>query len=63
MKDYKDRDNFILITTFWKCLVPKMHLKSAPQKQNFVLDKAISKGYTLDCGCRYPCTCPHCYAL
>ena len=27
----------------------KMHLKSAPQKLNFVMAKAISKSYTLDC--------------
>ena len=27
----------------------KMRLKSAPQKLNFVIAKAISKTYTLDC--------------
>ena len=40
----------------------KMHLKSAPQKQNFVMVKAISKSYTLDCSCKCPCTFPHSYA-
>ena len=30
MKDYKERNNFILRTTFWKCLVPmaKVHHKN-----------------------------------
>ena len=37
----------------------KMHLKSAPQKLNFVMAKAISKSYTLDCSCKCPCTFPH----
>ena len=27
----------------------KMRLKSAPQKLNFIIAKAISKSYTLDC--------------
>ena len=31
----------------------KMHLKSAPQKLDFVMAKAISKSYTLDCSCKY----------
>ena len=41
----------------------KMRLKSASQKLNFVMVKAISKGYTLDldCSCKYPCTFPHNY--
>ena len=30
----------------------KMRLKSAPQKLNFVMAKAISKSYTLDCSCK-----------
>ena len=33
----------------------KMYLKSAPQKLNFVMVKAISKSYTLDCSCKCPC--------
>ena len=40
----------------------KMHWKSAKQKLNFVMTKAISKGYTLDCRCKCPCTFPHNYA-
>ena len=30
----------------------KMHLKSAPQKPDFAMAKAISKSYTLDCSCK-----------
>ena len=40
----------------------KMRLKSAPQKLNFLITKAISKRCTLDCSCKYPCTFPHSYA-
>ena len=40
----------------------KMHLKSAPQKLNFLMAKVISKSCTLDCGCKCPCTFPHSYA-
>ena len=40
----------------------KMRLKSAPQKLNFVMERAISKSYTLDCCCKYPFTFPHGYA-
>ena len=42
-----------------KCI--KIHLKSAPQKLNFVMAKAISKSYTLDCSCKCSCTFPHSY--
>ena len=34
----------------------KIRLKSTPQKLNFVMTKAISKIYTLDCSCKCPCT-------
>ena len=34
----------------------KMHLKSAPQKLNFLIAKAISKSCTLRCSCKWPCT-------
>ena len=46
----KERNNFILRTTFWKCLgsMPKMRLKSAPQKLNFFMEKHIAKSCTLD---------------
>ena len=40
----------------------KMHLKKAPQKLNFVMVKAISKSYTLDCNCKRPFTFPQSYA-
>ena len=39
----------------------KMHFKSAPQKLNFVMTKAISKSYTLDCSCKSTCTLMHSY--
>ena len=34
----------------------KMHLKSAPQKLNFLMAKAISKSCTLDCSCKCSCS-------
>ena len=37
----------------------KMRLKSAPQKLNFLIVKAISKSCTLDCSCKWPCTFLH----
>ena len=40
----------------------KLHLKSAPQKLNFLMAKATSKICTLDCRCKCPCTFPHNYA-
>ena len=40
----------------------KMQLKSAPQKLEFLMTKAISKICTLDCSCKCPCTLPHSYA-
>ena len=40
----------------------KMRLKSAPQKLNFLMAKAISKSCTLDCSSKCPCTFPHSYA-
>ena len=49
VKDYEEKNNFILRTTFRKCLIhgysyAKMQLKNAPQKLNNVMSKAISKG-------------------
>ena len=41
------------------CSHAKMRLKRAPRKLNFVMAKAISKSYTLDCSCKCPCTIPH----
>ena len=40
VKEYKEKNNFILRTNFW------MRLKNAPQKLNFLMAKAISKNYT-----------------
>ena len=64
MKNYKERSNFIPRTTFFE--MPSSHakmcLKSASQKLNFVMAKAVSKSYTLDCSCKCPCTFPHGYA-
>ena len=44
------------------CVHSKMRLKSAPQKLDFLMTKAISKSCTLDCSCKCPCTFPHSYA-
>ena len=43
------------------CFHAKMHLKSAPQKLDFLMTKAISKGCTLDCSCKCPYTFRHSY--
>ena len=40
----------------------EMCLKSAPQKLNPLIAKAISKSCTLDCSCKCPWTFPHSYA-
>ena len=44
------------------CFHAKIRLKSAPQKLDFLMTKAISKSCTLDCSCKCPCTFPHSYA-
>ena len=44
------------------CSHAKIRLKSAPQKLNSVMAKAIWKSFPLDCGCKSPCTVPHSYA-
>ena len=36
------------------CFHAKMRLKSAPQKLNFLMAKAMSKSCTLDCSCKCP---------
>ena len=57
VKDCKEGNNFILGTLLE---IPRFHvkmrLKSAPQKINFLMAKAISKRCTLDCSYKYPCT-------
>ena len=40
----------------------KMRLKSAPQKLNLLMAKAISKSFTLDCSCKCLCMFSHSYA-
>ena len=40
----------------------KMRFESAPQKLNFLMAKAISKSYTLDCSCKSPSMFLHSYA-
>ena len=37
----------------------KIRLKTAPQKLNFLMAKAMSKSCTLDCSCKCPCIFPH----
>ena len=37
----------------------KMRLKSAPQKLNFLMEKAMSKSCKLDCSCKCPRTFLH----
>ena len=32
----------------------EMHLKNPPQKPNFVMAKAMSRSYALDCSCKCP---------
>ena len=44
------------------CSHTKMPLKSASDKLNFVMAKAISKSYTLDYRCKCSCTFLHSYA-
>ena len=41
------------------CFYAKMRLKSARQKLNFLMAKAISNSCTLDCSCKCPCTFSH----
>ena len=60
MKDYKERNSFY--SKNFSLEMPrshaKMHLKSAAQKLNFVMAKAILNSYTLDGSCKCPCTFP-----
>ena len=64
MKDFKERNNFILRTSLLEMSPShaKMRLKSAPQKLNFVMAKAISKSYKLDCSCKCSHTFRNSYA-
>ena len=40
----------------------KMRSNSAPQKLNFLMEKATSRSCTVDCSYKCPCTFPHSYA-
>ena len=40
----------------------KMNVKSAPQKLEFAMVRAVSKSHTLDCSCKFPCAFTHSYA-
>ena len=56
VKDYKKNEqfhseNYLLEMSRFHA---KMCLKSAPQKLNFLMAKAISKRCALDCGCKCP---------
>ena len=42
--------------------IDKMRLKSAPQKLTFLMAKAMSKRFTLDCTFKCLCTFSHSYA-
>ena len=44
------------------CFYTKMRLKSAPQKLDFLMTKAISNRCTLNCSCKCPCTFTYSYA-
>ena len=57
-QQFHSRNNLLEMPRFHA----KMCLKSAPQKINFSMAKAISKRCTIDCSCKYPCTFPHSYA-
>ena len=46
----------------WKCLIPMPECVWKVHHKNWTLVKAISKSYTLDCSCKFPCTFPHSYA-
>ena len=62
VKDYKERNNFILSTTFGNVSFPCQNVfEKCTTKTDFVMVKAISKSYTLNCSCKCPCTFPHSY--
>ena len=66
VKDYKERNNFTLVYKNYLLEMPCSHvkicLKSAPEKLNFLKAKDMSKGYTLDCSCKFSCTFLYSYA-
>ena len=64
MKDYKGEEQYH--SKNYQLEMPRSHanmrLKSAPQKLNFGIAKAIWKSYKLYCSCTCPCTFLHSYA-
>ena len=63
VSNYKERNNFILGTTYWKCLVPCQNaFKKSTTKTKLFNGKAISKSCKLDCSCKCPRTFVHSYA-
>ena len=55
MKDYKERNNFILRTTLLPC---QSDFQKCTTKTEFCDDKSYIKIYTLDCSCKCYCTFP-----
>ena len=44
------------------CSHAKKHLKTGPQKLKFIMAKATSKSYALNCSRKCPCKFPHSHA-
>ena len=57
-KQFHSKNNLLEMS----CFHAKLRLKSAPQKLNLLMKKAISKRCTLECSCKCHCTFPHKYA-
>ena len=64
MKNYKERNNFVLRTTFWKCMLsmPKCVRKVHHKNWAFLIAKTVSKSYKIDCSCKCLCRFAHSYA-
>ena len=55
VKDYKERNNFILRTNFGNALFPRQNaFEKCTTKTELLLAKATWKSYTLDCSCKCP---------
>ena len=57
-KQFHSKNNLLEMS----CFHAKLRSKSAPQKPNLLMKKAISKRCTLECSCKCHCTFPHKYA-
>ena len=63
VKDYKERNNFILSTTFRNASFPcQNEFEKCTTKTGICNWRAISKSYTLDCSRKFPCAFTHSYA-